>query len=156
MFQPGIRRFDDFWGACTCLGAPDDEKTGQPNFEKLVVLAVLFYCSNAFSPRRTDVLMVRESRTKLMNGIRSRRKESSEEEECLHWCWMVLVDSCQAANGTLSPMRIELLRYMKSRWEDKGWIDVNRVLGRTFRNEHFEARCEGYWFMGSVTPNELK
>lgn len=139
---------------CTCLGAQDDEKTGQPNFEKLVVLAVLYYCSNAFSLRRTDVLMVHESRTKLMNRIRSRRKESSEEEDCLRLCRMVLVDSCQAANGTLLPMGIKLLRHVKSRREDKGWTGVNRALGRYFRNEHFDAPCEGYCSMGSVVPNE--
>jgi hypothetical protein len=67
---------------------------------------------------------------------------------------MVLVDSCWAADGTLSPMGIELLRYTKSRWEDNGWTGGNRVLRRYFGNERFEARCEGYWLTGSVKLKE--
>lgn len=71
IFQPEVRRFDGFWGACTCLGTPDNETTGQPNFEKLVVLAVLSYRADTFSPRRADVLMIQDSRRKSITGIRS-------------------------------------------------------------------------------------
>lgn len=146
------RRSDDFWGACTCLGAPDEERTGKPNFEKLVVLAVILYCLHMFSPIRAGALSHNGSKMKLTNDIRRRWSASGEEDECLLWVWMILVDSWRAANETLLPTGVELLGQLEARWEDKTWTDMKRVLGRYFLNENFEARCRGYWMVGVNNP----
>jgi hypothetical protein len=138
-------RFHDFWEACTCLGAPDDPYTGQPNFEKLFVLAVLMYCMHAFSSIRTITAVYGGSRAKLTGDIRRRCAQNKEEKECLLWVWMVLVDSWRGADERLLPVGVELLKELKGRWGV--WKEVQRAMGKFFWNGEFEGRCRGYWSM---------
>jgi hypothetical protein len=149
IFRSRERRYHDFWEACSCLAAPD---INGPNFEKLLVLALLLYCLHTFSPMRAVTAVYNGSRMKLTNDIRKRRKGSVEEEECLLWIWMVLVDSWRNASGMLLPAGIELMEHARGRWEHvKDWPTASWILRDFFWDEGFAKRCEFYWHM--VLPN---
>lgn len=149
IFRSQERRYHDFWEACSCLAAPD---MGGPNFEKLLVLALLLYCLHTFSPMRAVTAVYNGSRMKLTNDIRKRKMGSMEEEECLLWIWMVLVDSWRNASGTLLPTGIELMEQARERWEHVGdWATANWILKDFFWDEAFATRCRVYW--DAIRPN---
>jgi len=76
VFRSRPRRYHDFWEACTCLGAPDDPVSGEPNLEKLIVLALLIYSLHTFSPMRAVTAVYNGSRTKLAADVHRRIKRS--------------------------------------------------------------------------------
>ncbi|KIW89837.1 uncharacterized protein Z519_09266 [Cladophialophora bantiana CBS 173.52] len=89
VFRTKPRRFQDFWEACTCLGAPDEvhtrlaedgvteEEMMVPNLEKMIVLALLLYCLHTFSPMRAVTAVYNGSRMKLTTDAPRRVRRTS-------------------------------------------------------------------------------
>ncbi|EXJ59528.1 uncharacterized protein A1O5_12153 [Cladophialophora psammophila CBS 110553] len=88
VFRTKPRRFQDFWEACTCLGAPDEvhtrlaedgvaEEVMVPNLEKMIVLALLLYCLHTFSPMRAVTAVYNGSRMKLTTDAPRRVRRTS-------------------------------------------------------------------------------
>jgi hypothetical protein len=143
IFRSRPRRYNDFWEACSCLAAPDADG---PNFEKLIVLALLLYCLHTFSPMRAVTAVYNGSRMNLTNVIRKTRMGGVEEEECLMWIWMVLVDSWRDASEKLLPTGIELMHQSRERWgKVRDWTEVAETLGSFFWDKVFANRCRFYW-----------
>lgn len=145
IFRSRERRYHDFWEACTCLAAPDVDG---PNFEKLVVLALLLYCLHTFSPIRAVTAIYNGSRMKLTNDIGKRRRGDVEEERCLLWIWMVMVDSWRNASGALLPTGIESMKQLRERWASvSSWAEATGILREFFWDEPFAMRCKVCWNM---------
>jgi hypothetical protein len=143
VFRSRPRRYHDFWEACSCLAAPDLDG---PNFEKLIVLALLLYCLHTFSPMRAVTAVYNGSRMNLTNVIRKTIMGCMEEERCLMWIWMVLVDSWRNASEKLLPTGIELMDQSRERWGYvRDWSEVTEILGSFFWDKAFASRCRLYW-----------
>ncbi|KAJ9616463.1 hypothetical protein H2200_000181 [Cladophialophora chaetospira] len=148
VFRTKPRKFQDFWEACTCLGAPEETYTStdvggavvtimMPNLEKLIVLALLLYCLHTFSPMRAVTAVYNGSRLKLMTDLprRIRRPPSSSsvhtptvdidiesqiqsEEDVLLWASFILADSWRAANDTLLPQGLKIMSDLRARFPE--------------------------------------
>jgi hypothetical protein len=118
----------------------------------LIVLALLLYCLHTFSPMRAVTAVYNGSRMNLTNVIKKTRMGGVEEEECLMWIWMVLVDSWRDASEKLLPTGIELMHQSRERWEKvRDWNEVAETLGSFFWDKAFANRCRFYW--DTVTRN---
>ena len=78
------RRYTDFWAACPCLGRPDDSE-GRPDFEQLIVMALISYCFHTFCPTQNLTLLYRAVRRRLTDDVARRMPCTEEETDAMCW-----------------------------------------------------------------------
>lgn len=152
MFRSRKRRYQDFWEACPRFGAPDElnpYEEWEPNFEKLVLFALMLYCMHTFSPIHTISTVYNGARTSLTRNLPRRRKDLMvpAQQDCLLWVWMILVNSWRALDQKLLPTGTKLMQELCDTWKDavRSWHELDTMLRKLCWNERFGRRCNGYW-----------
>lgn len=177
-FKHKNNRFSDFWEACTCFGAPDEIITVKsehgdatlvpsPNLQKLIILAVILYCSNAFSSTRAVTSFIASTRMKLMTDLPRKFAATKQdhysgrgdnlfdiapdtdvrmERSVLLWIAFVLLDSWRSVNNTLLPQGMEILNLTRNYFTKLStWTEIEVVLRTFFWNQAFLNRCQIFW-----------
>ena len=144
---PQNKRYCDFWEACSCLLVPG------PSFEKYLCFALLLYCLNTFSPRRSHLsashMAFGTPRQLLTQKLPTFNESSEDETECLIWIWLVLIDSWRAVNGAHSEAAAALLLQFAECFPSYCvWAKIEYVLGQFFATDCMVAdirRCWTLW-----------
>lgn len=161
-YMPKIRRYSDFWEACTCLGAPDEvvtfkcedggtEGISSPNLQKLIVLALILHCSNSLSHTRAASTIYNGSRIKLISDLPRKFAVSKQyqrlgrksvepgmagvlqrETDVLLWISLVLVDSWRTVNGVPTPQSSGLMKMTRDHFAEVSMWAEIEVILRKF------------------------
>ena len=129
--------------ACPSLAAPPDE----PTLEKLIVIALILYCSAVFCKVRFS------TRHSLSTSVAATRElpklaipEAKEGRKALIWVFMVVIDSWRSRDGRLRLPGLDLLRLFKARFPDmENWKDVVCVVQKFFWTEDMGRFVSQSW-----------
>jgi len=153
---PLKKRHCDIWEACSCLLVPG------PSFEKYLCLALILYCLNTFSPRRSYLsssnLGFTTPRHLLTQKLPSFSEYSEDETDCLIWIWLVLIDSWRAKDGSHSDGAETLLLQFAERFPSYcAWTRIEYVMKQFFATDSMMAdirRCGTLWPVAFITKGE--
>jgi hypothetical protein len=143
VFRYKQRRYHDIMQACPSLAAPPDT----PTLEKLVVMALILYCSAAFCnlrlPSRHSMLTV-VSATKALPKLTM--PTSKAEMKALIWVYMVVIDAWRSRAGHMRSPGLDLIRLFKAQFPDlEDWADIEDVLQHFFWTEDMSSFVNGSW-----------
>jgi len=79
-----------------------------------VVLAVILYCCNTFSPTHSNSVLYESCRTKLHGYILGAQTQTVEEQECLVWVAAILVSCWTTSKGELDLQGITCLKMLQT------------------------------------------
>lgn len=142
------RKYNDFVEACPFLCSSEVAKVA---LEKDICLAVLLYCSNAFTTTRSSTALYASCRMELTRALQHNDYSSLAypEMECLFWVCIVCIDSWRQ-KGPASPLLQQghsLLPVLRG---------IQRALGiptpgiqKFFHNEELVCGCARYLEMAS-------
>lgn len=139
------RKYHDFVEACPFL-ASDATRVA---LEKDICLAVLLYCSNAFTRIRSSTALYASCRMQLTRSLQQNDYSSlsQPERECLFWVCIVCIDSWRQ-NGPTSPLLqkgsslLHVLRGIRSTLDTP-------VIHKFFCNQELLDGCTRYLEMAS-------
>ena len=147
------RRYRDFWAACPCLGRLDDSE-GRPDFEQLIVMALILYCYHTFCPTQNLTVIYRAVRRRLTDHVARRMPCAEEETDAVCWIWMNTIDSWRRNDGSLSTNGLSLMSTMRAVLPNLNTDHtVQHSLKRFFWNDDFIQRCSRYWQAYSKIPH---
>ncbi|KIW67939.1 hypothetical protein PV04_03918 [Phialophora macrospora] len=137
------RRYHDIMQACPSLAAPPDA----PTLEKLVVMALILYCSATFCIRR---LPSRHSTLTVLSATKALSKTpmpaSKAEMKALIWVYMVVIDAWRSRGGHLRSPGLDLVRLFKAQFPDlEDWADIEDVLQKFFWTEDMGRFVGASW-----------
>ena len=147
------RRYTDFWAACPCLGRLDDSE-GRPDFEQLIVMALILYCYHTFCPTQNLTVIYRAVRRRLTDHVARRMPCAEEETDAMCWIWMNTIDSWRRNDGSLSTNGLSLMTTMRAVLPTLNTDHtMQQSLKRFFWNDDFIQRCSRYRQAHSKIPH---
>lgn len=139
-------RSASYWEALPCLARPRDAE-GRPDFEKLLVLAVIVFLFHALSKRRITSVLYRAAAKRLSTDIVQRVPCSEFETDALLWCWMNAIDALKVPGSAWSPQAMDLLRDGRAAFSEISTKSrLEERLKAFFWDDGFIARSSDYWF----------
>ncbi|KAK5200248.1 hypothetical protein LTR92_000791 [Exophiala xenobiotica] len=144
LFKTQKRRYSDFRESCPCLSEPDVD--GVASMEKLLVLALIIYCSSNFTPTRSNTVLYDTCRKRLQSDIWTARPDGVAEATCLIWVAAMLVWSWTTTSNKLTAEGISCIKKLRgSIMYGLAWKDLEMVLYRFFWSENMSACLEKHY-----------
>lgn len=146
IYRSKHRRYHDLMQACPALAEPVDK----PTLEKLIVIALILFCSATFCKQRlptrhTVCIAVCAGKALARFGRPTIMTEA--EVDALLWVYMVVIDSWRSRDGKMRMPGLNLLQGFKAHFPDLvTWEDVDTSLQRFFWTDdmsEFVARSWG-------------
>ncbi|KIX99138.1 uncharacterized protein Z520_04714 [Fonsecaea multimorphosa CBS 102226] len=143
IFEYRRHRYHDFLQACPCLADSDEH----PTLEKLIVLALILYCSANFCKQRLPTThFAAVSARATVNLTRISMTSTDYEKKALVWVFMVVIDSWRSRGGQMRSAGVDLLGLFKQKFPAmKSWKDIANLLSRFLWSEDMENFLSSSW-----------